>query len=121
MTITQAYAPTVIDRLNAEWAVRYADVPHAWPHGEQTGDQLRQSVSEAPREEREQLMRGLLEQAAQGDEHCGRGGDNRAHVVVLGVPDTRIPQRLRVLGEGYGALHGLADGFVGVAGAKINE
>ena len=33
MTITQAYAPTVIDRLNAEWAVRYADVPHAWPHG----------------------------------------------------------------------------------------
>ena len=72
MTITQAYAPTVIDRLNAEWAVRYADVPHAWPHGEQTGDQLRQSVSEAPREEREQLMRGLLEQAAQGDEHCGR-------------------------------------------------
>lgn len=72
MTITQAYTPTVIDRLNAEWAVRYADVPHAWPHGEQTGDQLRQSVSEAPREEREQLMRGLLEQAAQGDEHCGR-------------------------------------------------
>ena len=69
MTITQAYAPTVIDRLNAEWAVRYADVPHAWPHGEQTGDQLRQSVSEAPREEREQLMRGLLDRYLQTAAH----------------------------------------------------
>ena len=69
---TTTYAPTVIDRLNAEWAVRYAETSHPWPHGAQTGIELVQTVARSTVEVREQIMRGLLEQAAVGDEDCAR-------------------------------------------------
>ena len=69
---TTTYAPTVIDRLNAEWAVRYAETSHPWPHGTQTGIELVQTVARSTVEAREQIMRGLLEQAAVGDEDCAR-------------------------------------------------
>lgn len=69
---TTTYTPTVIDRLNAEWAVRYAETSHPWPHGAQTGIELVQTVARSTVEVREQIMRGLLEQAAVGDEDCAR-------------------------------------------------
>lgn len=72
MTATYTYQPTVIDRLNVEWATRYASTPRSWPHGQQTGDELRTRVNDACPVEREHLMRGLLEAAAAGDEDCAR-------------------------------------------------
>lgn len=72
MTVTHTHQPNVIDRLNVEWGIRYASTPRSWPHGEQTGDELCGSVNDASPEEREQLMRGLLEAAAGGDEDCAR-------------------------------------------------
>ena len=69
---TATYAPTVIDRLNAEWATRFADVAHPWPHGTQTGIELAQTIARSAVEDRERIMRGLLEKAAEGDEDCSR-------------------------------------------------
>lgn len=53
MTVTHTYQPTVIDRLNVEWGARYASTPRSWPHGEQTGDELRACVNGASTAERD--------------------------------------------------------------------
>lgn len=112
MTVTHTYQPTVIDRLNVEWGARYASTPRSWPHGEQTGDELRARVNGASTAEREQLMRGLLEAAAAGDENCARAALQLMlpRFVLTAARHTRMRQA---------ALHGDSSAQEEVAAAVI--
>jgi hypothetical protein len=55
------------------------------------------------------------------DEHAGRRRRNRWDVVVLGVPDARVAEAFRQLGDRNAALKTVAGGFAGADEGEIEN
>src|SRR5699024_910278 len=55
------------------------------------------------------------------DEHRGRRGCDRGHVVVLGVPDPRVAGFLRLLCQGHRTGQRIGDGLASGDGGKVED